>query len=151
MSEKKIGGRGKQSRMKAGKAPRGRSSAGWEEHSERVMAAIRCSTDFFMRSNEERIAGSSSAVTAKNSYITGMIDMLTTARNTFGFWGAEQILQELERQVAKHSQEQEARVGPGVDSGGNHSRCSAGPVGMAGSPEAEQKVARGIRADPMFA
>src|SRR5512136_1214316 len=89
-----------------------KDSVNWEEHGERVREAVAFSTDFFTRANVDNIAKASSAVAAKKSYFSGMIEMLEVARHALGFWGADQILLELERLNIKRCQSNEGAERP---------------------------------------
>jgi len=153
-----AGKKGKKSKTK----PEKRQSAGpddsvtWEEHGERVRFALAIGTGLFLKANAERIEGSSSEVAARNSYMSGMLDMLTIARNAIGFWGAHQILMELERLNRKRSpagsgpepsirRPAEPRGSGGQADGGGF--VEEGPsLGDTG-----QKATKMTRRDPMFA
>jgi hypothetical protein len=131
-------------------------SVTWEEHGERARFAIGIGTGLFLKANAERIEKSTSEVAARNSYMSGMLDMLTVARNALGFWGAHQILLELERLnmnripavVGPEGPHQRSAESPGsVAQAGNGGCVDGGPsIG-----DVCQKETKGTRRDPMFA
>jgi hypothetical protein len=133
-----------------------KGSASWEEHGERVRVAVAVGTSLFTRVNEGRIAKASSAEAAKSSYVSGMIDMLSVARNALGFWGADQILMELERmngkRISGRDGKQDPLTGPAgrpEKQGSDANRVAPGQTSSAGG--ARQEVAKVTVRDPMFA
>ena len=132
-----------------------KGSTSWEEHGGRVRAEVAIGTSLFMRANEERIAKASSAAAAKNSYASGMIDMLSVARSTFGFWGAEQILMELERLNRKHAPPKADADGPDASPIERSQSAEYGASRASGkevppTAVARQKAAKSVDKDPMF-
>jgi hypothetical protein len=69
----------------------------WLTHEDKVMAAIEKRTDIWMADLIDKIRKASSEESARKSFVAGMTNMITVARNALGFWGAEQVLMELER------------------------------------------------------
>lgn len=127
-----------------------RRSETWEEHALRARAAVAVSTRRFIRENREGIEGSPSEEVASNSYLAGMLDMLSMARGTFGFWGADQVLDELERYNRKHSVcGGRPRALPGPPGPGEDGPCPSGepqgpqPADGGAAPKARSR-------DPMF-
>jgi len=146
----------KKRKSKSGQTGRLEDSVTWEEHGERARVAIGIGTGLFLKANAERIERSSGEVAARNSYMSGMIDVLTIARNALGFWGAHQILLELERLNMSRipaavgpegpNQRSAGPPGPGTQAG------SGGCADGGSSPgDIGQKETRGTRRDPMFA
>ncbi|MEW5747585.1 MAG: hypothetical protein AB1793_02185 [Candidatus Thermoplasmatota archaeon] len=148
------GGRSKAG-VRKGKARRSsraaRQSDTWEEHALRARAAVAVSTRRFIRENRQGIEESPSEEVASNSYVAGMLDMLSMARGTFGFWGADQVLDELERYNRKRSADggrPRALLGP-------EGPCADGPC-PSGEPQGPQPADSGAAPhksrtrDPMF-
>ena len=69
----------------------------WLTHEDKVMAAIEKRTDIWMADLIDKIRKASSEESARKSFVAGMTNMITVTRNALGFWGAEQVLMELER------------------------------------------------------
>lgn len=154
VATKKSRGRSSPKRKRKSKRA-AKSSATWEEHSERVRHQVALSTERFLQDNREKIGSSPAERIARNSYLAGMIDMLSTARGTFGFWGADQILSELERVNRRFAQvdlsqgtesvmagdvDEDSPSAPGAPQPGPH---SIGGVTAKGS--------KGQQRDPMYA
>ncbi len=131
-------------------------SVTWDEHGERARFAIGIGTGLFLKANAERIEKSANEVAARNSYMSGMIDMLTIARNALGFWGAHQILLELERLNMSRIPAVVGPEGPNQRSTGplgSGAQAGSGGCGDGGSSigNMSQKEGKGTRRDPMFA
>ena len=129
---------------------RTRRSETWEEHALRARAAVAVSTRRFIRENRQGIEESSGEEVASNSYVAGMLDMLSMARGTFGFWGADQVLDELERYNRRHS----ADGGRPRALQGPEGPCEDGPC-SGGEPQGPQPADPGAPQkdrprDPMF-
>jgi hypothetical protein len=128
------------------------ASESWEEHAKRAQAAVAITTDLFLRANDSNIAKSTSAVAAKSSYVSGMFNTLSAARNALGFWGADQILRELERLNANCTRGGGSSREPETSLVGGRDRNDPESVERNPLPEdSGQKVAKGLRSDPMFA
>ena len=69
----------------------------WHGHEVRMREAMRKSAVVFMVDHVEQIKKASSEGAAYSSYLCGVIDALTVARNRLGFWGVEEIRKEFER------------------------------------------------------
>jgi hypothetical protein len=130
-----------------------RQSRTWEEHSLRAKAAISLSTRRFIRENREGIDESTQEEVASNSYVAGMLDMLSIARGAFGFWGADQILDELERYNRRRSLGREGlRACPGPEGPGGDGPLPEGePQGPQSGTGGDVGPRRGRARDPMFA
>lgn len=128
-----------------------RASTSWEEHGERVSAAIAIGTDVFLHTNKDRIVRASSTQAAKNSYVAGMIDMLSLARGALGFCGADMILLELERLNMRRFADEEESMNVCADSPGRSLEGAQGDIGDALRRKSEPKAAKVITYDPMFA
>lgn len=132
-----------------------RDSATWEEHNERVRYAVVVGTERFLRENKERIERSSGESVARNSYLSGMLDMLSIARGTFGFWGADQILNELERANRRFAKTDPGQSPEDVEFGeecGEALGAVPGPqTGLRPDEAVGAKVSKGLKRDPMFA
>ncbi len=154
VATKKSRGRSSPKRKRKSKRA-GKGSATWEEHNERVRYQAALSTERFLQENREKIGSSPAESIARNSYLAGMIDMLSTARGTFGFWGADQILSELERVNRRFAQvDTSPHAERGVveevegDSPGAPGAPQPGPHSL-GSVTA--KASKGLKRDPMYA
>ena len=69
----------------------------WHAHEVRMREAMRKSAIVFMVDHAGQIKKASSEEAAYRSYVCGVIDALTVARNGLGFWGVEEIRKEFER------------------------------------------------------
>ena len=69
----------------------------WHGHEVKMREAMRKSAIVFMVDHVEQIKKASSEEAAYRSYVCGVIDALTVARNRLGFWGVEEIRKEFER------------------------------------------------------
>jgi hypothetical protein len=69
----------------------------WNGHEVKMREAMRKSAIVFMVDHVEQIKKASSEEAAYRSYVCGVIDALTVARNALGFWGVEEIRKEFER------------------------------------------------------
>jgi hypothetical protein len=106
----------------------GHRAIGHREHARLAIAAVRVSTEHMMSANIEHVRKATSEESAYKSYASGMIDMLSIARTALGFWDAEQIRQELERQ--NEAWESDSNAGPDA--------------------VAEKKAAHRAKKDPMY-
>jgi hypothetical protein len=129
-----------------------------QEHEERVIAAIRRGANGFIKVNSEKICNASKEECAYRSYMTGMIDMLSFVRNALGYWGAEQVREELERwSVVGEQQRHDAPVEGALQTDKNREqttkRYSNGDVGTGdiGPLTRKGRSGRMLSNDPMFA
>lgn len=155
MVVRKRSGKGASPRRMGKSRRTAKGSATWEEHNERVKYAVALGTERFLREHKDKIEVSSGESVARNSYLSGMIDMLSIARGTFGFWGADQILDELER-INRRSGRVEPRLHPGSGVTEGDEGDAPGVVGapQTGLPTVEggaAKASKGTKRDPMFA
>jgi len=149
-----AGKKGKKSKTKPddGRTEGPNGSATWEEHSERVLKALSIGTGHFLRANAERIGSATSQVAAKNSYMSGMIDVLTVARNALGFCGADQILLELERLNVKRAPMEGASGPPGeMPPRKGVPGTREGDIGNVPPKGHRRKAVNATHRDPMFA
>lgn len=156
MPSKSAGRKGRRSGGKDRNVSGPAGCVSWEEHEDRVKAAVSVATALFLQANGHNIQKASGEVAARNSYLSGMIDMLTVARHAVGFWGADQILLELERLNQKRAPDEAGTGAPAAQPAGRGHAvpegCSVGGAGVASPAEAVGNgPAKGVRRDPMFA
>lgn len=121
----------------------------------RAKAAVAFRTGQFVGEHEDRIREAPVEDAARNSYLSGMLDMLTVARNVLGFWGADQIITELERSN-EESRDRARKILSGPDpQGAPRERAPPGKGGPQGAGHATGrgpgKTAKALLRDPMFA
>ncbi len=138
-------------KRKSGKAGARTKVISHRQHGARIVELVGIGADGFVETNSEKISSASKEECALRGYTAGMLDMISLVREAIGFWGAEQVREEMERRCVN---------GGDMEGGSSKSTPSSEDVGTANTSHGSGKsvnneaacAPRGRRcADPMFA